>query len=86
MYTFLGVERGKPLKCFQCDYIKAGEYNEGQRECENLKPSDTHSSLLMECNPLVSSSCYHIKSVGEIIISCINLIVSNKNFYLISFV
>lgn len=86
MYTFLGVERGKPLKCFQCSYGKEGEYDRGQRECENLKSSDTHSSLLMECNPLLSSSCTYIKAVGEIIVSCINLIVSNKNFYYISFV
>lgn len=85
MYTFLGVERGKPIKCFQCSYKKAGEEEEGQRECENLKFSDTHSPLLKEC-PFDIPSCSYIKIVGEIIISCINLIVSNKNFYSISFV
>lgn len=80
MYTFLGVERVKPLKCFQCIYGKIGKTEQGQRECENLKSSDTHSPLLKECSPFLSSSCEYTKSVGEIIVSCINPIVSNKNF------
>lgn len=77
------MERVKPLKCFQCYYAKGGGIETGESECENLKSSDTDSSLLKECNGYLSSSCAYTKTVGEIIISCINLIVSNNNFYFI---
>lgn len=60
----MGVDKGKPLKCFQSIYAAAGLHLSVEA-CKELKQSDTESEYLKSC-PASTKSCSVTRASGTL--------------------